>query len=532
MRKLKNILFSLCLPACNSSSSSSNSVPNLPRHLHRTFKPANTYHGGKNISSPLSPLRTECNSSCISLFKSSPTKNYNQLIPDDSDDDDDHNNPISQLLSSIRGGGGILEKNNVIGTHKDDPPPSDIHHHHHHPKIALYKKCAISVLLWITTGTIFYSVINHPHWSIPTSFFYAVDAGMSIGFCIPEVTETTVTSRAFSIVFILAGASVVGGALALLVSDLLDESSEVITRGYRMMLERDAFARYDTDGDGVISRLEMVGLLEGMGYGSQVHGATADVELSRDGLMKLCDELFHQKPNNEGITMQEFIGTFQHIESLLRDKRFETEHGTTPSSLSQRRRYQQQRVTSLLGRYFKKSRTLYLVFTLWIIVGILWGIRTQKWDPITATHFAISALATGGLTAPPVDATGILPNSTAIFVGFYCLLGIPLFYCVMGHYAKMLVSKNLLDMEEFIIAAPLKRYEYDLVAKSLCSPGDEYIHLSDFLVMHFLRRGGTDLDTVRLVRNQFEALDVDKDGVLTFEEATRGLEQFYKVSDG
>jgi len=527
MRKLKNILFFLCLPAlCNSSSRKS--LPNLPRRLHRTLKPANTYHDVKKISSPLSPLCTEFNISCISLFKSSPTKDYNQLITDDSDDDDDdHNKPTSQLLSSIRGGGGILQKNKFVGTHKDDPPPSDIHHHH--PKIALYKKCAIAVLLWITTGTIFYSVINR--WSIPTSFFYAVDAGMSIGFCIPEVAETTITSRAFSIVFILAGASVVGGALALLVSDLLDESSEVITRGYRLMLEKDAFARYDTDGDGVISRREMVGLLQGMGYGSHVYGATANVALSRDGLVELCDELFHQKSNNEGITIREFIGTFQHIESLLRDKRFGTEHTTTPSS-SQRRRYQQQGVTSLLGRYLKNSHTLYLVFTLWIIVGILWGIGAQKWDPITATHFAISALATGGLTAPPVDATGILPNSTAIFVGFYCLLGIPLFYCVMGHYAKMLVSKNLLDMEEFIIAAPLKRYEYDLVAKSLCSPGDEYIHLSDFLVMHFLRRGGTDLDTVRLVRNQFEALDVDKDGVLTFEEATRGLEQFYKVSDG
>lgn len=40
------------------------------------------------------------------------------------------------------------------------------------------------------------------------------------------------------------------------------------------------------------------------------------------------------------------------------------------------------------------------------------------------------------------------------------------------------------------------------------------------MVLHFLRRGDTDVDTVRLVRNQFEALDVDTDGVFTFEEAT------------
>ena len=78
--------------------------------------------------------------------------------------------------------------------------------------LSLYAQCMAIVLVWISTGTIFYSLVNK--WPLPQSFFYAVDAGMSIGFC-TDVAETLLVSKAFTIIFILLGASVVGGALAL-----------------------------------------------------------------------------------------------------------------------------------------------------------------------------------------------------------------------------------------------------------------------------------------------------------------------------
>ena len=49
------------------------------------------------------------------------------------------------------------------------------------------------------------------------------------------------------------------------------------------------------------------------------------------------------------------------------------------------------------------------------------------------------------------------------------------------------------------------------------------VHLSDFVVLHFLRRGMTDFSTIQLIRGQFESLDQDGDGVLSFKEATAGL---------
>ena len=79
---------------------------------------------------------------------------------------------------------------------------------------AMYASCCGIVVLWIGGGTLFYSL--HNQWPPSQAFFYAVDAGMSIGFC-TAIAETSVSSRAFTVVYILLGASVVGGALALFV---------------------------------------------------------------------------------------------------------------------------------------------------------------------------------------------------------------------------------------------------------------------------------------------------------------------------
>ena len=77
----------------------------------------------------------------------------------------------------------------------------------------------------------------------------------------------------------------------------------------------------------------------------------------------------------------------------------------------------------------------------------------------------------------------------------------------------------MVDAERKAIAAPMHPEEFEL-AKSLCTD-DGVVHLSDFVVLHLLRQGKLDIDTIRLLRAQFELLDVDASGMLTLEEATR-----------
>jgi hypothetical protein len=71
--------------------------------------------------------------------------------------------------------------------------------------------------LWILIGVIYYKYIED--WTFSTAFFYAIEAGLSIGFCDP--TERTDPSRLFTVVYVLLGSSVVVGSLGGLGNELL-----------------------------------------------------------------------------------------------------------------------------------------------------------------------------------------------------------------------------------------------------------------------------------------------------------------------
>ena len=152
-----------------------------------------------------------------------------------------------------------------------------------------------------------------------------------------------------------------------------------------------------------------------------------------------------------------------------------------------------------------------------------WGNKRQGWDIITATHFAVSALATGGLTGPSVNADGILPTEAALFCGVYCLFGIPLFALTLGHYARVLVEGYVSAVEERAVLEnirhPLDFAEFEY-AKNLCS-SDKYMHLSDFIVFQLLRQGKVDMKVVNLIKSQYELLDTKCSGRVSSDEACR-----------
>ena len=302
------------------------------------------------------------------------------------------------------------------------------------PLQAMYFTSVGIVLAWVAVGTVAYMKMNG--WPAATAYFYAVDAGMSIGFC-TDVAERTVKSRAFSILFILLGASVVSGALSVFVADVMEGATQVITTEWRTILERDAFRAADRDGSGSLTYGELRGLLVRAGY-----------QLSAEKMDKVCRGL--DLHGHGCVTYGEFIGTFRGIGPLIRraEKMAETPRlprfvSTLVEAVSMS--------TPEAGKY-----RCFVAFFFWVGLGIIWGMTNQKWDLITSTHFAISALATGGLTAPPTNKDGVLPNSVALFLGTYCLFGIPLFYLTMGHFANSLVQKHLVEAEQRMVRTPLQ----------------------------------------------------------------------------
>lgn len=364
-------------------------------------------------------------------------------------------------------------------------------------RMGMYCWCLFVVLVWIATGTLFYSKYNG--WPLPQSFFYAVDAGMSIGFC-TDVAETKVGSRAFTIVYILLGASCVGGALALFIQDIMEGIVALKNDKFEYLLAQHAAKRYEVDGS--LTYENFRNLLE----------EWMDRNITDDSFHRICQRL---DPFGKGsIKSAKFVERCLELDKFLTAARGPLLH----SKYLILRKIAQ--MGEMLRELFDGTRRIFTVFIAWLFTGIWWGHKRQGWDVITSIHFAVSALSTGGLTGPQVNSGGILPTEPALFCGVYCLFGIPLFALTLGHFARILVEGYVAAAEENAVKRsiyhPLDVTEFEY-AKNLCSKDDE-IHLSDFLVLQLLRQGKIDIRTVSLIKAQFDALDTDGSGKLSLEK--------------
>lgn len=173
---------------------------------------------------------------------------------------------------------------------------------------------------------------------------------MSIGFC-TDVAETKLTSKAFTIVYIFLGASVVGGSLALFIQDIVE---------------------------GVVDR-KMKHLDEIMDYSFSC-SSNNNTNGCNGGIDNNCGNDVQRPFRNRSPTMAQ----------ILRTKFCRFQASTA----------------YLIQSVLNETNRIYFVFIAWIMLGVTWGVLDMGWDAITATHFAVSALATGGLTAPPVDENG------------------------------------------------------------------------------------------------------------------------------
>jgi Ca2+-binding EF-hand superfamily protein len=243
------------------------------------------------------------------------------------------------------------------------------------------------------------------------------------------------------------------------------------------------------------------------------------MDISDDDIQRLWTKFDRLKDGV--IHFEEFVGTYRGIERLVQS--LQQNHSMNPL-----RRLLTQLRNGFLQHAWQLENRIYFVFVFWLSIGILWGMLDQHWDPITATHFAVSALATGGLTAPDVNPDGILPAGPAIFCGVFCLLGIPLFALTLGHYARVLVSGHVAAIEASALTRPLSGAEFDL-AKHLTTR-DSVVHLSDFVVLQLLRQGKLSLEAIEVLKENFELLDSDQSGTLTLEQATSTLD-FNKQSE-
>lgn len=321
---------------------------------------------------------------------------------------------------------------------------------------------------------------------------------MSIGFC-TEVKETEVASRLFTIVHILLGASCIGGVLVLLVNSVLEGVYNRSTEMYKVIVERYSFDKAFKAGNGRLSYKEFDNVLQSNGC-----------NLSDTELKKACSE--YDLDHNGFIQYEDFDRIFEGIANIVPSSRY----------INSRRlplRVAARAFDSFTSLFTDKNRRINVVFVVWIGLGVAWGMR-YGWDPITATHFAVSALATGGLTAPTNNPeSGYMDAEPALFCALYSILGIPLFSFTLTQFARILIEKYYAEDEYARITQPLSPSEFEFASRRLCST-DESIHLSDFIILQLFRQGKLSVEELDYMKIQFRTFDKGRDGRLSRSEAT------------
>lgn len=185
-----------------------------------------------------------------------------------------------------------------------------------------------------------------------------------IGFC-TDVEETKVASRAFTIIHILLGASCVGGALVLLVQSVLEGVASRSSAVYRLILERDSFKKafsgkpalsswVSRKEKGVLSYAEFRAVLKDNG-----------LELIDREFERVC--LFYD-PQQEGcIRYNHFNDNFMGVKRIIPMTRF-VNYKSFPLRTAA---HAWEMLSSL---FTNENYRIYLIFALWVAMGVTWGI--------------------------------------------------------------------------------------------------------------------------------------------------------------
>jgi hypothetical protein len=95
--------------------------------------------------------------------------------------------------------------------------------------------------VWVFCGIAFYTVYNK--FTVATAYFYTLEAGLSIGFCNPSDPDNP--SRAFTMVLVFTGSSIVAGAVGAFGMYLTDDKVSMIP-----VEERDVYVGPDSFHNG------------------------------------------------------------------------------------------------------------------------------------------------------------------------------------------------------------------------------------------------------------------------------------------
>jgi len=380
---------------------------------------------------------------------------------------------------------------------------------------------ALAVLSWVFFGAVVYYLVGNCStvtrlsetgaevqvdicpWHFAHAFYYSVQTGLSIGFGV--LSETQKLSELYSIFHILAGSSVISGALGFFVSMAVTQQRHFLSQSEHRLIK--ASLALQVDGyhgltlpqarELMLAHPQYVNAIIRKLYPSSREAAEHISNFAR------ADPLVRKALANELLKRAtQAVDFFKHDSLSLEDLvAVDQEHS---GRIQKARRFLRHNATFI---------RLLAAFVAWIAIGAIFSAVTAGNDLIRSVYFAIAACSTAGI----VPTRTVRSDANVGFVGVFCLVGVPLYAACLGSFANILVQKTLARQTEDKLNENLTEAEAAYLRHLGDIDGHGEVTVAEYTELHLLRLGVVDREMLQAIRAQFQKLDVAGHGKLKIE---------------
>lgn len=195
---------------------------------------------------------------------------------------------------------------------------------------------------------------------------------------------------------------------------------------------------------------------------------------------------------------------------------FVTRKLSKANDVATKRLEMQMSAKSTVQRYFNlhgEKLASGFALLLWLGLGTAFGIINERFSPLRGVYFAVAALSTAGLQG----IKALNGEWAYVFMGLYCMIGVPLFGLNVGQFSSYFIDGYIEAETHRKLHRPVTREEFNMV-KTISGGGDDTIDKQEFFVLEMIRLGKTDLSQVEKIKAEFDKHDTSNDGQIVWAE--------------
>jgi len=150
-----------------------------------------------------------------------------------------------------------------------------------------------------------------------------------------------------------------------------------------------------------------------------------------------------------------------------------------------------------------------ILYVVWLVVGILYGIYIEEWSWSKSMLFAVSATSTAGLIAPTTGDTAM------VLTMFYTLIGVFLFATFLGYLGDLVlqsIQKSLFAERAGLSAGAQDRLKAQMIQHRA------KVDFPTFFEFTLLKENMVTDDQVKSIKKSWEMMNADGDAYISLDE--------------